>query len=74
MMDKEELRRLSSTIKISYMGDCVDGIYDVQEYQVLFELTSKVDLVVNVYHQNTTKLTGHEILEEALGYLEEAKL
>ena len=33
-----------------------------------------VRIHVNVYHENQTQLTDEEIIEEALGYAEDAKL
>lgn len=46
-------------------------IYKIQEYRVVFEESSAVDLVVSITHEFETILSRDEILEEAIGYLED---
>jgi hypothetical protein len=49
----------------------VEKIIPVQSYVVKFDMGNPVDLHINVYHEEQTKLTREEIIEEALGYAEE---
>ena len=48
-------------------------VFAVQSYVVKFDL-GPVDVNINVYHENQTELTREEILEEALGYAEDAEI
>jgi hypothetical protein len=49
----------------------VEKVIPVQSYVVKFDMGNPVDLHINVYHEEQTKLTREEIVEEALGYAEE---
>lgn len=70
--NEEESRVLIK--KIEELVDRVDNvieedekIYSVQSYMVKFDL-GPVDVNINVYHTDKTRLTRDEIIEEALGY------
>ena len=51
-----------------------EKVYDSQEYYVVLERQSDVDFGISVYHENQTKLTRKEIIEEANGYFEDLDL
>lgn len=46
-------------------------VYEEQEYVVKFDMGNPVDVTICVHHENQTKLTRQEIIQEALGYAEE---
>jgi hypothetical protein len=49
-------------------------LYNVQSYLVKFDMGNPVDVNINVYRENETKLLRHEIIDEALGYAKEIGL
>jgi len=48
-----------------------EKVYKVQSYLVKCDMGNPVDVNINVYHTNKTKLTREEIIAEAFGYAEE---
>lgn len=52
-------------------GGMEEKVYEEQTYLVKFDL-GLVDVNISVHHQNQTELTREEIIEEALGYAEDA--
>lgn len=50
-----------------------EPIYSIQSYNVKFDL-GPIDVSVNVYHEERTRLTEQEILDEAFGYLSDSGL
>lgn len=48
-----------------------EKVLDTQQYCVVFDTKTVVDLGVSVYHENQTKLTREEIIEEAIGYFKD---
>jgi hypothetical protein len=62
-MDYKKVQLLSVEVE--------EKVYSVQEYLVKYDF-GKVEVNVYVYHENQTKLTTEEIVEEARGYLEDS--
>jgi len=48
--------------------------YKVQSLIVHFDTDTPVEVTVNVYHENTPILNEVEIMQEALGYLEDLQI
>lgn len=44
----------------------------IQEYIVQFDIHSKIDIYVTIYHETPIILTNQEIIDEAFCYLEES--
>lgn len=48
-----------------------EKVYKVQSYLVKFDMGNPVDINVSVYWENAIKLSNTEIINEAMGYIEE---
>lgn len=51
----------------------METTFKTQSYDVKFDL-GKVDISINVYHENQTQLSRKEIIDEAMGYADDANL